>query len=117
MTVRLVSSRPSLTQLQLQLTIDPTGSTPAVALVPSVVVVPSGGQETSASLDFPRAQALITMLLDNAQHVDSVTVRDARNGHTVDWAVQPAESLLTCKPGDACQLIGVPHTQALPSRP
>lgn len=117
MTVRLASSRPSRTQLELQLTIDPVGSTPAQALVPSVVVIPAGGQETSASLDFPHAQAVITMLLDNAQHVDSVTVRDARSGRTVNWAVLPATSLLACKPGDDCQLIGVPHSQAVPGHP
>ena len=117
LTVRLVSSRPSLTELQLQITLLPTGNTPVESLVPSVVVVPNGGRETASTLDFPHVGALITMLLADAQAVNSVTVRDVRSGHSVDWSVQGTETLLSCKGGDNCELIGMPHAQSLPGRP
>jgi len=71
----------------------------------------------SSSLDFKQAGALITMLLADAQTVDSVTVRDARSGLSADWSVQPAETLLPCKISNQCALIGMPNTQSLTSRP
>jgi hypothetical protein len=117
LSIRLASYRPSLTELQLQITLLPTGRTPAESLVPSVVVIPSGGKETSSTLDFKAADALITMLLADAQDVSTVTVRDARSGHSAEWAVASAETLLPCPGTSNCQLIGVPHAQSLPGRP
>ena len=117
LTVRLASFHPSLTQLQLEITLLPTGSTSIESLVQAVVVIPSGGREVSSSLDFKQAGALITMLLADAQKVDSVTVRDARSGASADWSVQPAETLLPCKTSNQCELIGMPNAQSLPGRP
>jgi len=117
LSVRVVSSRPSLSQLQLQITLLATGNTPVAALVPDIVVIPAGGRETSSSLDFKQADALITMLLADAQKVASVTVRDTRSGNSMDWTVQSAISLLPCKTSNDCQLIGLPHAQSLPERP
>ena len=117
LTVRLASFHPSLTQLQLQITLLPTGSTPIESLVQAVVVIPSGGREVSSSLAFKQAGALITMLLADAQKVDSVTVRDARSGASADWSVQPAETLLPCKTSNQCELIGMPNAQSVPARP
>jgi len=117
LTVRLASYRPSLTELQLQITLVPTGRTPVESLVPSVVVIPSGGKETSSTLDFKQADALITMLLENAQHVGTVTVRDARSGHSAVWTLLGAGTLLPCAGGANCQVIGIPHPQSLPGRP
>jgi hypothetical protein len=117
LSVRVVSSRPSLSQLQLQITLLATGNTPVTTLVPDVVVIPSGGRETSSTLDFKQADALITMLLADAQKVASVTVRDTRSGNSMDWAVQSVVSLLPCKSSNDCELIGLPHAQSLPERP
>jgi hypothetical protein len=117
LSVRVVSSRPSLSQLQLQITLLATGNTPVATLVPAVLVIPAGGRETSSTLDFKQADALITMLLTDAQKVASVTVRDTRSGASMDWAVQSAVSLLPCKTSNDCTLIGLPHTQSLPERP
>jgi uncharacterized lipoprotein YajG len=117
LTVRLMSSRPTLTELRLQITLLPTGDTPVESLVPAVVVVPNGGRETSSTLDFPPVGALITMLLTDAQNVNSVTVRDTRSGHSVEWSLRGAETLLACKGGDNCELIGMPHAQSLSGRP
>ena len=117
LSVRLTSFHPSLTQLQLQITVLPTGNTPVESLVQAVVVIPSGGKELSSSLDFQQAGALITMLLSDAQKVASVTVRDARSGRSANWSVQPAEMLLPCKTSNQCELIGMPNAQSLPGRP
>lgn len=117
LSVRVVSSRPALSQLQLQITLLATGSTPLAALVPDVVVIPAGGREISSTLDFKQADALITMLLADAQRVASVTVRDTRSGNSMDWAVQRLELLLPCKTSNDCQLIGLPHAQSFPDRP
>jgi hypothetical protein len=117
LSVRLVSYRPSLTELQLQITLLPTGHTPVESLVPSVVVIPSGGKETSSTLDFKAAGALITMVLADAQHVDTVTIRDARSGQSAEWAVVGAVTLLPCPGSSNCQVIGLPHAQSLPGRP
>lgn len=117
LTVSVASSRPSLTQLELEITLLPTGAAPIAALVPDVVVIPAGGRETSAKLDFKQADALITMLLADAQNVASVTVRDTRSGNSMNWAVQSAVLLLPCKTSNDCQLIGLPHTQSFPDRP
>ncbi|MGI8913408.1 MAG: hypothetical protein ACR2JY_06425 [Chloroflexota bacterium] len=117
MSVRLVSYRPSLNELQLQITLLPTGNTALESLVPALVVIPNGGRETSSTLDFQQAGALITMLLADAENVASVTVRDTRSGHSADWAVQTAMTLLPCKGSGDCQLIGMPHAQTQPGHP
>lgn len=117
LSVKLLASRPTVSQLRLDLTVLPTGSTPLSALVPSVVVIPGGGREISATLNFQRDRALIMMLLDGAQHVTSVTVRDARSGRSADWSVVADQSLLNCKPGDTCQIIGIPQAPSFPGRP
>ena len=115
--VRLAFTRPTWSQLRLQVTILPTGSTPLESLIPDVVVVPDGGRELSASLDLHSDQAVITMLLENAEKVATVTVRDARNGHAAQWDVGDVPALVGCKPGDDCGVLAVPHTPSLPAHP
>lgn len=117
MKIRLWSLRPTLTQLQLQIAVIPTGKTSLSSLVPQVVVIPSGGQETSASLNLSDGQAIINMLLGDAQHVTSVLIKDARSGQSAEWYIPGPEPLFGCQTGDECQLIGMPHTGTVPLRP
>lgn len=117
LTVRLTASRPTLTQLKLQIRLLPAGETPVQALVPDVVVIPSGGREISSTLDFQQAGALITMLMEDAQQVGAVTVRDVRTGHSVDWLMPSVQALFPCKTSNDCELIGLPQGQSLPSQP
>ncbi len=112
LTVRLSSARPALNQLRLQITVLATGGTAIESLLPAVVVIPAGGKQSSATLDMQRDSATITMLLDAAQSVNSVVVRDARDGHTATWAVG-VQGLLACKPGDECQLLALPRTSPI----
>lgn len=113
LTVRLVSIRPGLSQLHLQITILATGGTAIETLIPAVVVTPEGGHESSATLDVARDSAKIDMLLDGAQQVSYVTVRDSRNGHAAKWDVNAIRALAGCATGDACRLIGMPQSQPL----
>lgn len=117
LTVRLLSTRPSWNQLKLQIFVLPTGSTALESLIPDVVVIPDGGKESSATLDLHSDQAVITMVLENAQNVASVTVRDARSGHFAHWDIGTMQALLPCKQGDDCGLLGVPHSPSLPAHP
>ena len=115
--VRLAFTRPSWSQLRLQVTIVPTGNTPLESLIPDIVVVPDGGRELSATLDLHSDQAVMTMLLENAEKVATVTIRDARNGHSARWDVGNVQARLGCKPGDDCGVLGVPRTPSLPLHP
>ena len=117
LTVRLLSTRSSWDQLKLQIFVIPTGDTALESLVQDVVVIPAGGKESSASLDLHSDQAVITMLLANAQNVASVTIRDARTGHFAQWEIGTRQALLPCKQGDDCGLLGVPRSPSLPAHP
>lgn len=117
LTVRLLSTRPSWDQLKLQIFVMPTGSTALESLIPDVVVIPDGGKESSATLDLHSDQAVITMVLENAQNVAAVTIRDARSGHFARWSIGTMQALLPCKQGDDCGLLGVPHSPSLQAHP
>ncbi len=117
LTVRLWAQRPTFTQLQIQIAVIPTGSTPLATLIPQVLVIPSGGKETSASLNFTRGEVVISMLLADAQQVTSVSIKDARTGNTAEWRIPVSQPLLGCKSGDECQFIGMPQTNTVPVHP